>query len=492
MSAPSQLPLNVDSDDFIAAMNKVIALVKERRRRLSETHSVSVGSRSRANSGAAGSRGSAAPPLSNSVSGGGGDGTSASAAYHLGRTAAAATPAFTEEAIAQSALIRERHGHHHGGGGTPNASPSRTSRCGTPRSGAFPQQQQCFHSQAAADRLPHRHPHAPVLVALAGPAGSGKTSAVAHIVEYLRGAGTAPLAVSAKDASARLRAAAAEAKTKEGGSANAEEESATVRRLHTSTPITSVAVSLDGYHRYRAELEASADPALAATRRGAAFTFNPFAYERDLLVLLDGAWIKFPSFAHSVKDPKEEDVLVDCRPRRQRPATPRGGSVGGTEQQSATATPISFPSPSALAASDASGGGGSARVRGQIDFGTEVVIVEGLYTLFSGDEGMKNDGLYNPNISPTAATPLPKPIPYPMPEAERRAWRGASRLFDLRLYIECGLADATERLVRRHMAAWGIGREEALLRAGGSDYDNSVVVSRTARNADMVLRSVEL
>ena len=108
---------------------------------------------------------------------------------------------------------------------------------------------------------------------------------------------------------------------------------------------------------------------------------------------------------------------------------------------------------------------------------------------------MKNDGLYNPNVlSPAGATadPLPKPIPYPMPEAERRAWRGASRLFDLRLYIECGLADATERLVRRHMAAWGIGREEALLRAGGSDYDNSVVVSRTARNADMVLRSVEL
>ncbi len=85
--------------------------------------------------------------------------------------------------------------------------------------------------------------------------------------------------------------------------------------------------------------------------------------------------------------------------------------------------------------------------------GRHVVIVEGLYTLLRG-------------------------LPH---------WEEASHLFDFRIYLRCPLDVSTERLVRRHMAAWGISREAALERASGSDAENSRLVATTEGGADLVI-----
>lgn len=71
------------------------------------------------------------------------------------------------------------------------------------------------------------------------------------------------------------------------------------------------------------------------------------------------------------------------------------------------------------------------------------------------------------------------------------AWRRANALFDLLIYVDCDLELSTERLTRRHMAAWGIPREAAFERANGSDRENAVLVKHSADNAHIVVDTLE-
>jgi hypothetical protein len=82
-----------------------------------------------------------------------------------------------------------------------------------------------------------------------------------------------------------------------------------------------------------------------------------------------------------------------------------------------------------------------------------IVVVEGLYALYTGED----------------------------------EWADATRQFDLLVSLKLDAALCTERLVQRHMAAWGISREEALIRASGSDAANGFLVANAA--ADLRVRS---
>lgn len=64
-------------------------------------------------------------------------------------------------------------------------------------------------------------------------------------------------------------------------------------------------------------------------------------------------------------------------------------------------------------------------------------------------------------------------------------WAELVSLFDVKIFVEIDdLAISTERLTLRHMEAWGITREEAFSRAGGSDFVNAQLVAKTKGNAD--------
>lgn len=70
---------------------------------------------------------------------------------------------------------------------------------------------------------------------------------------------------------------------------------------------------MDGFHFTRAALSAMPDPSNAHARRGAAFTFDAakfLALIQRLREPISSAPILAPSFDHSVKDPKEEDIAV--------------------------------------------------------------------------------------------------------------------------------------------------------------------------------------
>jgi pantothenate kinase len=75
-----------------------------------------------------------------------------------------------------------------------------------------------------------------------------------------------------------------------------------------------VAVSMDGYHFTRAQLDKMPNPVEAHARRGAEFTFDGegfLALVRRLREPLEptAATVYAPSFDHAVKDPKEDDIL---------------------------------------------------------------------------------------------------------------------------------------------------------------------------------------
>jgi pantothenate kinase len=71
-----------------------------------------------------------------------------------------------------------------------------------------------------------------------------------------------------------------------------------------------VVVPMDGFHFYRSELDAMPDPKEAHDRRGAPFTFNAEKFHRLLQQIKETGAAKAPSFDHSVKDPKEDDIEV--------------------------------------------------------------------------------------------------------------------------------------------------------------------------------------
>lgn len=67
---------------------------------------------------------------------------------------------------------------------------------------------------------------------------------------------------------------------------------------------------MDGFHLYRAQLDAMEDPKEAHARRGAPWTFNPSLFLKCLHTLRTEGSVYAPSFDHGVGDPVENDIFV--------------------------------------------------------------------------------------------------------------------------------------------------------------------------------------
>jgi pantothenate kinase len=86
---------------------------------------------------------------------------------------------------------------------------------------------------------------------------------------------------------------------------------ARVRDRLLAAGVRAVVVPMDGYHFYRAELDAMEDPAAAHRFRGAPFTFNAARLVGDLASLRAAGLGSFPSFDHAVGDPVESAIRVE-------------------------------------------------------------------------------------------------------------------------------------------------------------------------------------
>ncbi|KAL1840958.1 hypothetical protein VTJ49DRAFT_7564 [Mycothermus thermophilus] len=120
------------------------------------------------------------------------------------------------------------------------------------------------------------------LIAIAGIPGSGKTT----LSQRLTAALNARHAASSPDANA-----------------------------NPSQPVA-IFVPMDGFHLTRAQLDRMPDPALAHARRGAEWTFYGAGFARLVERLSEPAegappTVSAPSFDHAVKDPKEDDIVVE-------------------------------------------------------------------------------------------------------------------------------------------------------------------------------------
>ncbi|CUM53598.1 uncharacterized protein AC631_00818 [Debaryomyces fabryi] len=86
-----------------------------------------------------------------------------------------------------------------------------------------------------------------------------------------------------------------------------------VRQLNKS--VKAIAVQQDGFHLYRSELEKLPNPVEAFLRRGAPFTFDAKKFLNLVSHLYDenyaGSPIKVPTFDHKLKDPVEDDKVID-------------------------------------------------------------------------------------------------------------------------------------------------------------------------------------
>ncbi|XP_039840131.1 putative uridine kinase C227.14 isoform X2 [Panicum virgatum] len=67
---------------------------------------------------------------------------------------------------------------------------------------------------------------------------------------------------------------------------------------------------MDGFHLYRAQLDAMEDPKEAHARRGAPWTFNPSLFLKCLQTLRTEGSVYAPSFDHGAGDPVENDIFV--------------------------------------------------------------------------------------------------------------------------------------------------------------------------------------
>lgn len=86
-----------------------------------------------------------------------------------------------------------------------------------------------------------------------------------------------------------------------------------VKQLNTR--VKAIAVQQDGFHLYRSELKKLSNPEEAFIRRGAPFTFNAKKFLNLVSHLNDEKYsrstIEVPTFDHKLKDPVENDKLID-------------------------------------------------------------------------------------------------------------------------------------------------------------------------------------
>lgn len=71
-----------------------------------------------------------------------------------------------------------------------------------------------------------------------------------------------------------------------------------------------IAIPMDGYHYYRAELDRMANPTEAHRRRGAPFTFDANRFVTDLAKAKRCREGHFPSFEHGLGDPVGKDIVL--------------------------------------------------------------------------------------------------------------------------------------------------------------------------------------
>lgn len=165
-----------------------------------------------------------------------------------------------------------------------------------------------------------------------------------------------------------------------------------------------VALGMDGFHLSKAQLAQMPNPAEAFARRGAPWTFDAAGFRQHIMRVrsaYQSQAVTWPDFAHEVGDPMPDAIVV--------PAT------------------------------------------------AQVVIVEGLYVLYQGDE-----------------------------------WAGIHQLFDECWFLDTPYAIAIERLAQRHMQAWGFTRAQAEHRIATSDGLNAQLVQASAVHANWLVSAREL
>ncbi|KAJ5067234.1 kinase-related protein [Anaeramoeba ignava] len=81
-----------------------------------------------------------------------------------------------------------------------------------------------------------------------------------------------------------------------------------------SKKIKCVALSMDGFHYYKKDLDNFPNPQLAHKRRGAPFTFNVELFQNKLKEIFEWKtkedFIFYPSFDHIDQDPKENKIKI--------------------------------------------------------------------------------------------------------------------------------------------------------------------------------------
>lgn len=89
-----------------------------------------------------------------------------------------------------------------------------------------------------------------------------------------------------------------------------------VDAVSATAGVPCVNMPMDGYHTYRKDLDEMPNPKEAHERRGCEWTFDSKKLLADLNTMKgSSATFKGPSFDHAVKDPVEEDVVVDEKHR---------------------------------------------------------------------------------------------------------------------------------------------------------------------------------
>ncbi|XAR61143.1 Uridine kinase [Bertholletia excelsa] len=71
-------------------------------------------------------------------------------------------------------------------------------------------------------------------------------------------------------------------------------------------------------------------------------------------------------------------------------------------------------------------------------------------------------------------------------------WKEISSVFDQKWYIEVDLETAMNRVLKRHISAAGKSPAEAKWRIDYNDGPNAKLISKTKKNADLIIKSVDI